>query len=187
MITLYMVRHGEVYNPDNIIYGRLPRFGLSVRGRAQIEAAGLALADRGPFVALYASPMQRAQESATILADLLELKIETQELLVETNIGGYQGQPFTALPQPYITEQPTHDGIEAAESMRSRMLDWAETMQERHLEQHVVAVSHRDTIIVALLHWMGKGLEHLPDFDLQTGGVYRVQLETGQATVEQVI
>ena len=34
---------------------------------------------------------------------------------------------------------------------------------------------------------MGKGLEHLPDFDLTTGGMYQVQLGTAEATVEQMI
>lgn len=186
MLTFYLVRHGEVDNPDGIIYGQLPGFGLSATGRAQIEAAGQMLTARGPFAALYASPLQRAQESATILAGHLGLRVETQQLLAETDIGGYQGQPFSALPRPYITEQPVHNGIESAASIRSRMLDWAETMQARHPGQRLIAVSHRDPIIVVLLHWMGKGLEHLPDFDLPTGGVYRVELEVA-ATVEQVI
>jgi broad specificity phosphatase PhoE len=187
MLTLYLVRHGEVHNPDGIIYGRLPGFGLSATGRSQIEAAGQALAAHEPFAALYASPLQRAQESAAILAGQLGLPVETQDLLAETDIGGYQGQPFSALPRPYITEQPTHDGIESAASIRSRMLGWAEVMQARHPGQRLVAVSHRDPIIVAVLHWMGRGLAHLPDFDLKTGGVYRVQLKAGVSTVERVI
>ena len=41
--TLYLVRHGEVHNPAGIIYGRLPGFGLSERGRRQIARAAEAL------------------------------------------------------------------------------------------------------------------------------------------------
>ena len=187
MITLYFVRHGEVYNPAGIIYGRLPGFGLSEKGQAQIEQAAEALAERSPFQALYASPLQRAQESAAILACRLGLEVEIEEAIVETGIGGYQGQPFAALPRPYITEMPTHDGIEAAVAIRSRMLGWVETMQTKHPGQCIVAVSHRDPIIVALLHWLGKNLIDLPDFDLPTGAVYEVELTDSKGSVTQIV
>ena len=49
-------------------------------------------------------------------------------------------------------------------------------MRARHPGEPIIAVSHRDPIIVALLHWMGAGLEDLPDFALNTGAVYAVEL-----------
>ena len=52
--TLYLIRHGEVHNPEGIIYGRLPGFGLSVRGRQQLTHAAEVLAGEGPLAALYA-------------------------------------------------------------------------------------------------------------------------------------
>ena len=70
-VTLYLVRHGEVHNPEAVIYGHLPGFGLSERGRGQIARAAELLAKHGPFSALYASPLQRAQESAGLLAEPL--------------------------------------------------------------------------------------------------------------------
>ncbi|MEM7535428.1 MAG: histidine phosphatase family protein [Chloroflexota bacterium] len=129
MLTLYFVRHGEVHNPQGIVYGRLPGFGLSETGRIQIEQVAQVLRTRGPFHALYASPLQRAQESAQILADDLGLTIQTEDAIVETGIGAYQGQPFSALPRPLITEEPVHEGIESAASMRTRFLRWIEAMQ----------------------------------------------------------
>jgi broad specificity phosphatase PhoE len=174
--TLYLVRHGEVHNPEGIIYGRLPGFGLSERGREQIERAAETLSSRSPFAALYASPLQRAQESAAILAARLELAVDIEARLVETNIGTFQGKRFEDLPRPYITEEGAHPELESAASMRSRFLAWAEAMRTRHAGDSVIAVSHRDPIIVALLHWMGAGLEQLPDFPLDTGAVYAVQL-----------
>ena len=184
MVALYWVRHGEVDNPEGVIYGHLPGFGLSAAGRAQIEKAGQALAGCGPMQALYASPLQRARESAAILAGHLGLNPVIDEALVETGIGGYQGQSFDALPRPYITEEAVHPGIESAASIRARILAWAGAVQRRHAGARIAAVSHRDPIIVALLHWMGRGLEELPDFDLATGGVYRVQLDGAAAVVE---
>lgn len=183
MATLYLVRHGEVFNPTGIIYGRLPGFGLSDNGRAQLERAAELLKPEGNFQALYASPMQRAQESAAILSARLELKIETEEQIIETNIGPYQGKRFEDLPTPYITEEPVHEGIESAAALRARFIGWAETIRMRHQGEKVIGVSHRDPIIVALLHWMGEGLERLPDFDLSPGGVYEICLDEGKNRV----
>jgi broad specificity phosphatase PhoE len=177
MTTIYLVRHGEVYNPDGIIYGRLPGFGLSAKGRAQLERAAQLLAPCAPFQALYASPMQRAQESAAILETGLGLESVVEERLLETEISAYQGKPFSALPSPYLTETPEHTGIESAASIRARLLDWTAEMENRHPGARIVAVSHRDPIIVILLHWLGRGLADLAAFPLAPGGVHEVVLQ----------
>lgn len=57
---VHLIRHGEVHNPDGILYGRLPGFRLSDTGRAQAVAAADLLAGRD-IVAVIASPLQRAQ------------------------------------------------------------------------------------------------------------------------------
>ena len=64
---VHVMRHGEVHNPGGILYGRLPGFHLSDRGRAQAEAVADALAGRD-IVAVIASPLQRAQETAAPIA-----------------------------------------------------------------------------------------------------------------------
>ena len=178
MLTIYLVRHGEVHNPQGIIYGHLPGYGLSEKGRQQlVRAAGL-LEEHGPFQALYVSPLQRAQESAQILGEHLGLGLNTEQRIVETGVSGYQGKPFSALPQPYITEEALVPGIECASSIRARFLDWAGVMLARHAGGRIIAVTHRDPIGVSLLHWMGKGLDELPEFPIEPGGVYAVRLET---------
>lgn len=59
---VHLVRHGEVHNPDRILYGRLPGWHLSVRGRQMAAAVAADLADHDiTYVA--ASPLQRAQET----------------------------------------------------------------------------------------------------------------------------
>lgn len=176
MLTLYLVRHGEVDNPTGIIYGRLPGFGLSPRGRGQIEAVAGKLAARGPFDALYASPMQRTQESAALIAPGLDLKIRTEERIIETEIGTFQGKRFEDLPRPYVTEEKTHPQLEAASSMRGRLLSFVEDLFEKHPDGRIVAVSHRDPLIVALLYWQGRSLDDLPDFALDPGDAYEVIL-----------
>lgn len=77
-----LVRHGEVYNPDGVLYGRIPGFHLSELGHAMADAAAASLSGH-PITALYASPLQRAQESAAPWSERFELPIVTEERIIE--------------------------------------------------------------------------------------------------------
>ncbi|GLZ44783.1 histidine phosphatase family protein [Actinomycetospora sp. NBRC 106375] len=80
--TVHLVRHGEVHNPEKVLYGRLPGYGLSETGRVQAKrvAEHLAGADA---TALLVSPMQRAQETAEPVAAALGLDPVTDDRLIE--------------------------------------------------------------------------------------------------------
>lgn len=79
---IHLIRHGEVYNPDRILYGRLPAFGLSDLGHRMAAAASEAF-DGHPIVRLYSSPLQRTQESAAPWAEKFGLEIHTDDRLIE--------------------------------------------------------------------------------------------------------
>lgn len=82
------MRHGEVHNPERVLYGRLPNFRLSDGGRSMARAAAEHIRglDR-PVAALYASPLQRAQESAEPFAELFGLEPVIDERVIEpTNV-----------------------------------------------------------------------------------------------------
>jgi broad specificity phosphatase PhoE len=85
---LHLVRHGEVHNPQRVLYGRLPNFRLSDAGRRMALAAAEHVRDLGHGVtALYVSPLQRAQESAEPFAELFSLDPVTDERVIEpTNV-----------------------------------------------------------------------------------------------------
>jgi len=81
---LHLVRHGEVFNPDGILYGTLPGFGLSALGVRMAGAAANDLVSRGRRVtALFSSPLQRTRESAAPVAAALELSVFLDERIVE--------------------------------------------------------------------------------------------------------
>ena len=67
VITVHLLRHGEVHNPDHVLYGRLPGFRLSELGERQAVAAATWLARRD-IAYLVASPLERAQQTAAPLA-----------------------------------------------------------------------------------------------------------------------
>ena len=79
---VHMLRHGEVHNPTGVLYGRLPGFRLSERGRGQALRVAEFLADRDIAFVL-SSPLQRAQETATPIADSHQLDIATDDRLIE--------------------------------------------------------------------------------------------------------
>ena len=63
--SIFFVRHGHVYNPQKILYGRLPGFRLSDLGREQAQAAAVALRDI-PLAAAFSSPQLRTRQTAAI-------------------------------------------------------------------------------------------------------------------------
>jgi broad specificity phosphatase PhoE len=81
----YLVRHGAVHNPRGVRYGRLPGFSLSSEGRAQIQRAAEVLATQlSGSVRVVASPLERAVESASIIAEVLGSEpVQTDVRLIE--------------------------------------------------------------------------------------------------------
>ena len=100
--TVHLVRHGEVHNPEGVLYGRLPGFRLSERGRAMAERLGEHFAGRD-VASVTASPLQRAQETATPVADGLGLPLGTDERVIEAGNrfeGRVVGQGWGAIRSP---------------------------------------------------------------------------------------
>src|ERR1700756_2470268 len=81
--TVHVMRHGEVYNPGRILYGRLEGYGLTERGCAQAQTVARALKDND-IVLVVASPLQRAQETAAPIAKSHGLDIVTDPDLIES-------------------------------------------------------------------------------------------------------
>ncbi|OZM74765.1 hypothetical protein CFN78_00580 [Amycolatopsis antarctica] len=79
---VHLLRHGEVHNPDKILYGRLPGYRLSDRGQAQAETVAKTLADHR-LTHVVASPLQRARETAAPIGAAHGLDIDTDDGLIE--------------------------------------------------------------------------------------------------------
>ncbi|MFC5886425.1 histidine phosphatase family protein [Kitasatospora sp. CM 4170] len=86
------MRHGEVHNPEGILYGRLPGYRLSELGRRMADRVAEDLADRD-ITHVVASPLERAQETAEPIAKSHGLDLAVDERLIEAdNI--FQGKTF---------------------------------------------------------------------------------------------
>jgi broad specificity phosphatase PhoE len=101
--TVHLARHGEVENPQKILYGRQPGWRLSTRGQKMAEALGewSKSIDLG---ALHVSPLQRAQETAAPIAREHGIEITTDERLIEAG-NVFEGKSFE--PGSGILKHPT--------------------------------------------------------------------------------
>jgi broad specificity phosphatase PhoE len=80
---VHVLRHGEVYNPDKVLYGRLPGFRLSELGQQMAKAAAQALA-KADVTHVVASPLERAQQTAEPISAQFGLPIAVDERLIES-------------------------------------------------------------------------------------------------------
>ena len=81
---IHLVRHGEVFNPQGVLYGRLPGFGLSDLGRAMAATAARDLAARKRHVAaIVSSPLQRTQQSAEPIGRAFDLEAALDDRVIE--------------------------------------------------------------------------------------------------------
>ncbi|KQX74674.1 MULTISPECIES: histidine phosphatase family protein [Aeromicrobium] len=81
---VHLMRHGEVHNPEGVLYGRLPEFVLSDLGH-QMAARAAEFLSKNEIVHMVASPLERAQQTAAPLSQLLEVPIVTDERVIEAD------------------------------------------------------------------------------------------------------
>lgn len=154
-----MVRHAEVHNPRDIVYGRLPRFRLSTRGQEQAVMVARFLSVRSIDV-VYTSPLLRARETAATIARYhpgVRMRVARGLIEVKTS---YQGQPNSILKPGFSFYEPRlTDGDETMAMVRDRMLSVLQSLALRHAGGAAVAVSHADPITILRMGLEGAELD----------------------------
>jgi broad specificity phosphatase PhoE len=165
---IHLVRHGEVYNPTGVLYGRLAEFHLSDKGKQQAQAVADALANRD-IVAVIASPLERAQETAAPIAARHDLPVDTdQDLIESTNF--LQGRRISpddgAWRDPRVWWQLRNpfkpSWGEPYRQIAARMTTAVEKARARAAGHEAVCVSHQLPIWTLRLHLTGRRLWHDP-------------------------
>jgi broad specificity phosphatase PhoE len=90
--VIHLLRHGEVYNPTKILYGRLPGFTLSQLGEQMAQAAAKAVADRDIRLVV-SSPLERAVQTAEPIAAEFDLPVTIDDRLIESS-NFFEGKRF---------------------------------------------------------------------------------------------
>ena len=165
---VHLLRHGEVENPAGIIYGRLPGYHLSANGRSMASAAADFFSERA-VVALFCSPLERAQETARPVAERLGLDIVTDDRLIESwnhfeglKFGVGDGSLRRPGHWPYLINPFRPSWGEPYRAVAARMLAIMETARAAAVGQEAVCVSHQLPIWVTRRTAESKHLWHNP-------------------------
>ena len=180
--SVYLVRHGDVHNPRRILYGRLPRFRLSLKGVEEARAAGRFL-NGTPIAALYCSPLLRARQTAReIHAYHPGLPLRPAPHLIEVlnpfegrssaEVDARRGDVYTGVGPPF--EQPR--------DIVARTLRFFRLARDRHPGENVAAVTHGDVIVFAMLWARGLALTPENKSDLHALGFTGGYPATGSLT-----
>ena len=164
--TIHFVRHGEVHNPDHILYERLPGFHLSDRGRRMAEATARYLAaspQTNTAAAIYSSPLDRTRETAqAILTALNETRAARNEELLElvtdqriieagnnfrgTRIGHGEGALWRNGNWKLVTNLWKPSWGESYQQIAARVGAFAQEKVREHAGQQIIVVSHESPI-----------------------------------------
>ena len=164
--TIHFVRHGEVHNPDHILYERLPGFHLSDRGRRMAGATARYLAaspQTNTAAAVYSSPLDRTRETAqAILTALNETRAarneEPLELVIDqriieagnnfrgTRIGHGEGALWRNGNWKLVTNLWKPSWGESYRQIAARVGAFAQEKVREHAGQQIIVVSHESPI-----------------------------------------
>ncbi len=166
--VVHLLRHGEVHNPQGILYGRSSGYHLSERGRAMADRVADRVGDRD-ITHIVSSPLERAQETAAPLAARRGLTVELDDRLIESsNI--FEGSPFRV--RGSILRRPTvwlklwnplrPSWGEPYKLIVERMWSAVEDARDAAAGHEAVLVSHQLPIWIVRLKAEGKSFLHDP-------------------------
>jgi len=182
------VRHAAVWNPEGVVYARLPGFHLSEPGRAEAEQLSRDLSSIG-VASVQASPLERAVETARILAEPHGLDVVLDERLLEWSFWSHwEGLPWTRIRErdPELLEGYASGPASAwpkdpLEAAGGRVLAWAADAERAFPKGLVLGVTHEAPLLAASLLGSGRSLATYHATNLPHLGT--VRLRPGPAAI----
>lgn len=165
---VHLVRHGEVHNPAKILYGRLPDYHLSERGRRMAQATAESFTDHDITV-LRCSPLERARETAAPIADVTGLDVAVDHNLLEAgnsfeglHIKGWDSALWNPRLWPRLRRPHVPSWGEPYTEIEDRMWQAIYDARDAAEGHEAVLVSHQLPIVMIQRSVAGKPLAHNP-------------------------
>jgi probable phosphomutase (TIGR03848 family) len=185
--TVLLVRHGTTPTTGKVLPGRTPGLHLSGAGREQAERVAARIAGmKKPPVAVYASPLERARETAAPIARALGLRVRTAHGLVEVDIGSWVGISLKRAVRlrEWARVQAWPGGFrfpggESFAELTARVTDAVLEIARAHSGETVVAVSHADPIRAVVASAAGIPLDLLQRLTISTCSVSAITYHGG--------
>lgn len=165
---VHLVRHGKVYNPGRILYGRMPGYHLSERGRSMTEATARSF--EGHDVTLLAhSPLERTAETARPIARVTGCEPEAWDDIIEAGnrfeglrVNAWNSQLWNPVRWPLLRDPSIPSWGEPYEEIAARMLAAAKRAAKIAEGHEAILVSHELPIVMVQRSVAGQPLPHNP-------------------------
>lgn len=174
---LYLIRHAEHSLPRGTLAGRLPGVYLSERGKEQARALARRLR-AARLAVVYSSPLERARQTAELIAAPHRLTVSLLEAAVEIDFGGWEGKTFDELADdPHwrrwneTRSLARCPGGESMQEVQARFVDELSAVARRCDGLEVAIVSHGDPIRAAVAWWLGTPLDLIHRFEIAIGSL----------------
>jgi probable phosphoglycerate mutase len=185
-----LVRHGQTPTTGRLLPGRAPGLHLSDQGRAQADAAALRISALDKVDAVYASPLERARETAAPIGKVLGQRVRIDKGLLECDFGEWTGADLKALMKlpewATVQRAPSTFRFPAGESfieMQTRMVSTLDRLRATHPGAIIVCVSHADPIKAAVAHAMGTHIDLFQRIVISTCSITAIAYTAGGPTV----
>ena len=166
--TVHLLRHGEVHNPEGVLYGRLPGFHLSELGQLMARRVAASIGDRD-ITHVVASPLERAQETARPMALARSLDIVTDDRVIESG-NVFEGKRFSlsdsilkrpdTWPKMWNPFRPSWG--EPYKTVVARMMAAVHDARDAASGHEALVVSHQLPVWVTRLHLENRAFVHNP-------------------------
>lgn len=163
---ILMVRHGQTPTTGKVLPGRAAGLHLAEAGLQQAHAVAERIAELPRVDAIYASPLERARETAAPIGKALQQRVKINKGLLECDFGDWTGEQLSTLMKKpewsTVQRAPSSFRFPNGESfteMQTRMVTTLDNIRQEHPGGVVVCVSHADPIKAAVAHAMGTHLD----------------------------
>jgi probable phosphomutase (TIGR03848 family) len=189
MPMLLLIRHGEnEYTKKGRLAGYIRGVHLNEHGLDQARQLADSLKS-APVKALYASPLERARETAKPIAEALGLELQLEKGLMETDVGDWQGRSLRRLALnghwKIVQGAPSRAHFPNGESFyqcQTRVVTALDRICTQHKSGDLIAiVFHADPIRLAVAHYLGLPLDHFQRLSCDTGSVSLLAVGEGSA------
>jgi probable phosphomutase (TIGR03848 family) len=193
MPTVLLVRHGETDTLGKRLAGQMPGIHLNKKGRHQAEALAENLAV-APLSAIYSSPLERAMETATPLAQKLNIPVQQRSNLIEVDYGRWQNRTIKQLLRLKLwkvvmsnPEEVRFPGGESLVEVQDRARKEIETIAGPLKSGEMVACfTHADVIRLCVAYFLNMALNDFHRLSIATASITAIHFHDGRILIPHI-